>query len=199
MSPVDNADLKEIQDLYSIAEKSIKRIEIYEGLAFPPVNELRYVGQHLLVALNSSDADEIKNNVHEANDHCRRSIYDAKEIGILYLLRRIMAFQERNKFISITEIFPEYISMMQRVSEIQKFVLDVNRKKLFDDENLQLMENIFGELIKFDELITIATNEINKKYRNLIIKGCLSFLAASITIIIALIGTLIALLTLLLR
>ena len=49
-----NFNVADVRDAYNIAEQHIKLVEHHEGLAFPPVNELRYAGQHLCRALEKS-------------------------------------------------------------------------------------------------------------------------------------------------
>ncbi len=111
---MQNNKYKELHDLFALAEKKIKRVEQinHEGLSIPSVNQLRYAGRHCLDSLVSDD-EEVENNIYEAKDHCKRAIYDAMEIGIVTILEKIQIFNKDYKYITITDVLPDYISTLR--------------------------------------------------------------------------------------
>jgi len=82
--------LKEVQGLYDLAEKRIKQVEVIgQGLILPAVNALRYAGRHLVDAVNFDTDCDPEDELNKAKKHCRRSIYDASEAGVIFLRKKI--------------------------------------------------------------------------------------------------------------
>jgi len=76
-----------IRKLYEEAEEALKR---YERISLvnlaPALNELRYVGHHLLEADGAGNEADKLQHLTRAKAHCERARYDAKEATIISLL-----------------------------------------------------------------------------------------------------------------
>jgi len=90
---------------------------------------------------------KIENNIYEAKDHCKRAIYDAMEIGIVYLLNRIRIFIEDYKYVTINNIIPDYINKLRRINEIKSYIPNTSRQEIGED-----YEKIQNYLMKFTKL-----------------------------------------------
>ncbi|MDQ6954812.1 MAG: hypothetical protein Q9M20_05155 [Mariprofundaceae bacterium] len=86
-----------LRSLFDSAEIKLKETEQLCGdLAIPSVNELRYVGYHITKALcHDVDSNDYNEELLRAERHCKRAVYDANEVGIEYLLRKIANFKEQ--------------------------------------------------------------------------------------------------------
>lgn len=181
---------KEIGDLFALAEKKIKKIEQleHEGLSIHSVNQLRYAGQHCLASLVIDDDKEIENNIFQAKDHCKRAIYDAMEIGIVYLLKRIKIFIEDYKLVTINNIIPDYINKLRRVDEIKSYIADTSRQEVGED--YERIQKLFDEIYEIEDIFNSARPELSKKINIWRQRLILAIIALSI----ALIGVLVTLL-----
>ena len=148
---------------------------------------MRYAGQHCLASLVSDDEKEIDNNIYEAKDHCKRAIYDAMEIGIVYLLNKIKIFNEDYKYITISDVVPEYIHKLHQINEIKSYIGETSRK---DIENYEEIQKLFDQVLEIERALNSARPELNKKINN----WRMGILFTLIGILIALIGILISLL-----
>jgi hypothetical protein len=87
MSPEQRDTIKEIIDLFDKAEDKVKEVEqLAQELSVPSINELRYVGYHLARSFCEDNPQEINTQISKAQGHCKRAIYDAHEIGIIFML-----------------------------------------------------------------------------------------------------------------
>jgi len=156
----------EIKGLFERAEKSLKQVELATGaLDIPAVNELRYLGKHLLRALDSDDGDYQKKNLYSAKRHIERAIFDIYDYGIAFYLDKIRLFQNDYRLVVITtDIIPDYVYMQKEIQDIQDFVADMDRD---DDDSrggyaLQAGEN-YGKIRKHSRILEAARQELNKK------------------------------------
>jgi len=127
---LDHGRLAEIRDLFGEAEEVIKQIEYFDGeLTVPAVNQLRYAGNHLLRYLaNPSDIEEL----NDAAKHCRRSAYDAYEATIVFLLLEFEKFKNDYRLVVISEVIPDYISILKHIEDARIFIGNVQGKSRGD-------------------------------------------------------------------
>ncbi len=184
---------RELDHLFKLAEEKIKQIENLQndGLSIPSINQLRYAGQHTLASLVANNEKVINDNIYEAKDHCKRAIYDAMEIGIVFLLGNIKSFKEEYRFVTITDIIPDYVKKLQRVEEIKNFIGQASRNKV---ESFNQVQAVFDEIKQIYSEFDISREELNKKYNNY----RKNFTLLLIPIFIAIFGILLTILTFLL-
>jgi len=166
MAATEKDKYRELFSLYDLAENKIKIIEQLsnEGLFIPSVNQLRYAGQHTLLSILSDDENETENNIYEAKDHCKRAIYDALEIGIVYLLRNIELFHEDYRFITVTDVIPDYLEKLKRINEYKNIINNTSRQSI--SNNYEKLQDIFDDLNEIVKELEIARTELNKKFNN---------------------------------
>ncbi len=105
----DREEFRELCCLFRKAELAMKEVEELEReLSVPPLNQLRYVGQHLLKFLGGEDRQD-KADLQKAKRHIQRAIYDSYEAGILGILEYIGDFQSvYGASPELREQIPEY-------------------------------------------------------------------------------------------
>ncbi|MCC6598083.1 MAG: hypothetical protein IT559_04780 [Alphaproteobacteria bacterium] len=108
----------ETLDLFNKAEAAIKKIEHEEGLDFPSVNQLRYVGRHLIDFLNNNDVEELR----KAKRHCKRAIYDANDIGIQFYIEDIDLFKDDYKDVVIQDVLTKYLDYLDDRDAAEDFL-----------------------------------------------------------------------------
>ena len=119
-SEIMNFNVADFCNAYNLAEQHIKLVEHHEGLAFPPVNELRYAGQHLCRALVETDDGAKEKHYQDALGHCRRASYDALEILLSYYLERCIKFQDDYRQVVITDVLKSYLDDRKVLNDITK-------------------------------------------------------------------------------
>ena len=148
-------------ELFEQAENAIKKVEWEDSkLHMPAVNELRYAAYHIKNFIkNPANKDEIR----QAEGHCKRAIYDAVEASIIFHVESFKKFQDDYRKIVITEVVREYPEYKKRINKIVSFIRPV------DKEN---KEEIYQKCLKYNEEIKeitatldAAREELNKVIR----------------------------------
>jgi hypothetical protein len=105
------------------AEQRLKDLErrYHRELLVPAINQLRYAGKHfsrILAGVGDKD-DELR----DAIKHCKRAIYDASELEIIFLCEDFDEFQDTYKKLVITEnILPGYNLIVQQFDEAIDYI-----------------------------------------------------------------------------
>ncbi len=177
------SDYNELHGLFNLAEEKIKTVEHldFNGILIPAINELRYAGQHCLTSLTSGDKEKATWNIHEAKDHCKRAIYDAMEMGVVFLLEKIKFFQIDYKWVIVTDVLPDYISNLKKIEEIQNFISTTNRLKITDDDYKEI-QNYFDQTKRISKEFELSRNELNKKIRKYKLSVIISLVMIAISI-----------------
>ena len=83
----DQERINALSSLFQRAEKSVKKAEhIDDGIIIPSINELRYFGYHILIAMqNENNREEVLSEFKKAEGHAKRAIYDASEAIVLFI------------------------------------------------------------------------------------------------------------------
>jgi len=163
---IDKSRLRELSDLFAEAEAKVKEAEEIDGdIVVPSINELRYVGYHLIRAL-ASEHPSIDQELNKAADHARRAIYDAAEAQVIFFLEKVKDFQERHrKSASVTDVISDYVALMQQVEQAKKKIsetrqkeLPINRAEYYQqcEPHIQILRDIVARL-------ELAEPEIAKK------------------------------------
>lgn len=189
---------KEVYEHFTYAESKIKQIERLngDGISIPSINQLRYAGQHILTSLIIDDESTKEDNIYEAIDHCKRATYDALEIGLLYYLSEINSFKEDYKYITVTDVIPDYIEKLKNVREAKSFIEINNRSSI--DNSIDGMDKRYEEIAKhFNNLegiysdLDLSRDELSKKittFRRNLLLTLLALLIAVSGVIVAIIA-----------
>jgi hypothetical protein len=157
--------INEIKQLFDNAEKVSKSMEtvIFEdeaGLDVTVINQLRYVGQHLLRYF--SDPDLPIEELEKAKRHAQRALYDAHDCRAQFAINEIEGFEQdcRNRYGYILEVFPEYTDMLGLRDETLDFIAASadSRENYYD----RLMEYA-SKLEKFVRKLPHIRFQINAK------------------------------------
>lgn len=114
---------EEVQSLYALAKEQISQIEAMgDGLSVPAMNELRYVGEHILRASTAENDEEKEEELRKAEVHCWRAISDGAELGSIIALEKLNEFQNEYKGLLVTEYIPEYQEIIRLASSLQSLL-----------------------------------------------------------------------------
>lgn len=167
MSPEQKNAIKGIIELFDKAEDKVKEVEqLAQELSVPSINELRYVGYHLARSLCEEDHQEFDAQISKAKGHCKRAIYDAHEIGIIFMLEQIKLFNEEySKYSgSVIEVLPSYTLELTTASKASQFIAAVKEKHRDNrDAYYEACQPHYVSLRETLEKLTIATPLINQK------------------------------------
>lgn len=144
------------------AEERVKQIEWRAGLDIPSINELRYVGFHLIKAVQSNDATEQDEQLRRAFRHCRRAEYDAVELGILSCLGYIQEFQENYRDLPVIDHVEDYQEMLGMCEKIKSRQENSIESEYRDEYYKEIYED-YMTLIKYTEILKGIAPELDKK------------------------------------
>jgi hypothetical protein len=151
------------EHLYKAFEKAKDRIkkityDIYgpdnteQTLAAPALNELRYVGFHIIRAISKFDRKEQEEELRRAIRHCERASYDIIEIGIAYQLGLFEGFREEFRQTPITATIKDWGHICESINRINAELCEINRFDEAGEEYLIVAEE------KLQQLFSITAN-----------------------------------------
>lgn len=124
------ASAVELTRLFKLAEEKIKLVEnLNQELVIPAVNELRYAGYHMAQFLSKDG--EATEQLHKAQNHCKRAIYDAVEAGVAHQLELIKKFQDDFRMLVLTEHISDYANLRKQILQARDLIL---RSKAADED-----------------------------------------------------------------
>lgn len=192
MTPAQLDAIKSIIDLFDTAENKVKEVEQFaQELSIPSINELRYVGYHLARALCEESEQELNCQIEKAKAHCKRAIYDAHEIGIIYMLERVKLFKEgyMSHSSAVLEVVPTYTDELSKSNKASRFIAEIkeshrdDRDEYYEDcvPHYDSLRDIVDKLTVAEPLINIKIIEKAESDR----KGTRRFIA---TVLLSLLG-----------
>ncbi|WP_139699386.1 hypothetical protein [bacterium endosymbiont of Bathymodiolus sp. 5 South] len=143
--PAKGDELQILLDLFKQAETKIKNAELItsEGVLIPSINELRYVGHHIVRSLLSDDAKEIQAERVRAINHVKRAIYDIDESLLIYYIESAVNFKEKyNDSGFTTEVVTDYPEKLAMLDEANKSIQQLRE----DNNNYQDREQFYQKL-----------------------------------------------------
>jgi hypothetical protein len=158
----NQSTFNKICDSFRSAEDRIKEIEWRAGLDIPSVNELRYVGFHLIHAIQSSDIKEQDEQLRRAFRHCRRAEYDAVELGILSSLEAVAEFQESYRSLAVIDHVKDYIGILKFCEKIKQRQ-GLSAESEYRDEYYESVQKDYLVLIDHVALLKGVMPELDKK------------------------------------
>ncbi len=162
----------EIKQAFDTAESAIKECEILIGeLPQGAVNELRYAAAHLIDYIISEDQDSLS----KYERHCRRAMYDSRELQILMLKGRIDEYLQSYK--GYEDILADilnaeaYETILNRRNETNQFIITASQNKETREDYLNDMQkalpDIQDNLSKLEALAPAVRARIKKQKRNI--------------------------------
>lgn len=197
MTPAQTSNIEAIVTLFDAAERKIKAVELLtNNLSIPAINELRYVGYHLARACSEEDEQEANSHLEKAKGHCKRAIYDAHEIGILYMLKHIDTFKQEytSHAAFVLGAIPSYTEKLAQSSKAVQFISEMRKKHRDSRDDYYLecaphyetLQDFVGLLTESEPLISAhITKQIEqdqKDTRRFIIRTCLTLLSIVLVI-----------------
>lgn len=153
------------------AERAIKRCDsLTDAMPTPAINQLRYAGHHILVAISTDkagDSAKTGRELFEAEEHCRRAWLDAFDSVTRYHLKVIRAFEERQYPLRVIEKYiPDFSESMAHAREVYRVyrlpamvqeMSVVQRVKRIDDQKKVAV--LFKQLTKLDKAFNDALSD----------------------------------------
>jgi len=185
-----------VAETFKRAESKIKEIEIHNSeIIIPSLNELRYVGYHIILAGKAQDEQKIDEELQKANQHAERAIYDAIEAGLLYKIEEIRNFHmDFDHIPQTTKIIDGYLDKMSKVQNALQTISLVDKETREDKyKEIEVHYKTITEIANIFQLssnkIKDAVYEDNKKAkqegRRFIINALLATLAIVVAVAIA--------------
>lgn len=118
---MDIEHLRRVRKIFGDAEHAIKILEhrgLAGGLSIPSLNQLRYVSHHVLNHVIGDGDHELQ----EAEIHCKRTIFDCREIEILMYEKTYDAFKEEFDDVPISAVVPQSIEWNSVFGDALTFV-----------------------------------------------------------------------------
>ncbi len=147
---------------FRTAEERVKEIEWRGGLDIPSINELRYVGFHLIKAVQAKDSSIQDEQLRRAFRHCRRAEYDAVELGILSGLDCIARFQDIYRSLPVIDHvknYPEILGFCEKLRKRQENSIESEYRESYYEE----IHQDYIQLVKYVELLQGVSPELDKK------------------------------------
>lgn len=187
-------EIHEIRELYNTAEADLKNVgRIKDALIVTGVNQCRYVGQHLLRALVSTDRTEVKENLDAAKRHAQRAIYDINDSAIQYYVRQIDDLRNKHfPTVDFASVIPKYGEIIEAVVQAKSLVEAnrdslKNREKFYESTKAAVtsLHQSYMTFLEFrPELARAARRENTKQLVAWIAVG-VAALSTAITVIVA--------------
>jgi len=156
--------VKDIQSAFHKAEESLKDGELFNrGVFIPAVNQLRYVGSHLIDALCLGDQKEIEEHLQDILRHCYRAVFDSLEAQAQYYLGECDDFKEHFKDIEIIPTIPSFIQDSKTVGDIRREIPKMRRAGKERYKYWHDMEKYLVQLKEIAERWNDARQELNKR------------------------------------
>jgi hypothetical protein len=117
---MDEERIRNLRALFAKVETRLKNIEYNAdgNLSIPCINQLRYVGNHLLEYL----VEKKETDLTDAEGHCARALFDAYEVEALYYLKTFQKLQEDYNDLAITDCVSDYLRWCRIAAEAKNFV-----------------------------------------------------------------------------
>lgn len=185
------------EHLYKAFEKAKDRIKkithdiygpdnIEQTLAAPALNELRYVGFHIIRAISRLDRKEQEEELRRAIRHCERASYDIIEIGIAYQLGRLEYFREEFRQTPITATIKEWGHICESVNRINAELCEINRFDEAGEEYLIVAEEKLQQLLGITANLPQYRKELDKVQSRLLIRKFFTLSGWAIAVLAAL-------------
>lgn len=159
-------------DLWNNTEKVTKQAELLNGaLIRPSINELRYAGRWMVLALGAILADKsridklttVDNAVSYAILCCMQAKHDAIDSIVLLLHEKIDALNERYSSFVIAQFVQDYDNFLKEVTHVDRLITTSRGER---ENRAELYDTIFKEhlpkLIEFLARIQDAETHINE-------------------------------------
>jgi hypothetical protein len=161
-------DFNDAIELYLAAQRALKELERMnlEGILAPALNELRYAGSHFVQAIQKHDqAEERSVHLREAEQHCRRALYDIAEDGILLRLEDFKAFEDDYRKVKFPDGWlDDWTEMRKLANRANKFIqtFSANGKSEAHQAYGEAQE-LFRQLSDVVETQKLWRHELNKR------------------------------------
>ena len=156
-------EVQNYHKLFSLAENACKRVELLclEGVLFPAVNELRYAGFHLKLALVADSEKDVLKEIRLGQDHAGRAGHDAYDALAIFYIEQCDVFIEEFKTVSIPKAYPGYLTDLGKLQNARRALADAYRKATVEldlaakEAQVDLLEEVYNNF-------EIARGEANK-------------------------------------
>lgn len=181
-------ELFQFRSKFEQAEKLTKEVEEFcDEVAIPAINELRYAGYHLSVALvddlTSPDQELIK-----ATNHCRRATYDAASAGIGAAMLSIDEFAEEYRVLAISDVIDGWTAKKAKVNQIRDMIPTGRTTEADKDRDYHHQAEAFRNLKEIYRELDAGRDDLNRKIEDQVRQSRRFVTNIAITVILGLAG-----------
>ncbi|NTW33717.1 MAG: hypothetical protein HGB12_14035 [Bacteroidetes bacterium] len=184
-------------DLYEAFKKAKDRIECVNKicksdgvLETPSLNELRYVGFHLIKAFSDINSENGQEEILRAKRHCERASYDILEIGVIYQLALFKKFKDEFKKTRISSVVKDWLDICEKIEKINAELVEHNRYDEGGEEYHKLAERKLLELNGIIKKFPYYRAELRKVRKRELINNVVIYsgwIIAALTVIVMII------------
>ncbi|MCJ2029115.1 hypothetical protein MKK50_06815 [Methylobacterium sp. J-043] len=179
---------------YIRADEFCKEVQNFRDEAgIPAINEMRYVGYHLLHSIGSSNSACDVEELRKAIRHAQRATYEAAEAGIQIALREIDLFKSNYQLVTIGDVVKDWQDILVKRKEAER---SLNQpREVGDNRDLdhERHKSFFRDLSSTANRLDLAREELNKKMAaerrlkiRFVVPICIAITAVCVTIMAAL-------------
>ena len=154
--------LRKLRKEYETADELIKEVQSFTRKAgIPAINELRYMGHHLL--LSSGDGTDPEDELRKAIGHCQRAAYEAAEAGTLAVLDEVDIFRRDYKSVVVTDVVGDYLAILKHADQCQVELRKARQEGHDRDVDYARLMDAFRSVKGHCTTLNYAREELNKK------------------------------------
>ena len=164
---LDQELILKLVELYDTADRFAREVEDYcNEPVIPAINQLRYAGHHLakgVAASGAGDDEKSRKELLKAKGHCKRSLYDASDAGIVFVVEYLKEFRYDYRDLVIGEVIPNFVESWAVVNRALELLAQgrMNRTSV-ESHTEEYMEN-FRDLVEFSKVCDASRDELNAK------------------------------------
>ena len=190
--------LTELSEIYKSVKHIFLLVEYYngkKGIVVSSVNELRGAFDHVMRAMTKENQDGLVDELESAKKHLFRAAYDACEVIVLNRLDYIESLKKKVSYMSIAEVYPEYVTeVLPFAAQLKKDIVEVRQ---VDDleERVKEYEEKITQIIYYSEKLEQYMPAVERKRKedfwgSLFSPSVVTAIAGAVLAIVALVVTL---------
>jgi hypothetical protein len=151
---------------YRRADEFCKEVQSFiEEAGIPAINEMRYAGHHLLLALDDDGTISGGADIVKATNHAHRACYEAGEAGILCALDKISNFKSDYRTVTVSVVVSNYTEILRKAEEAKARIVAERDQAEDRNSDYEDFRSIFLELKEHCNNLDIARDELNKSVK----------------------------------
>ena len=153
----------EIRRLYNQADSLAREVgELRSEIQIPAINELRYAGHHVLLAITDDGTVDME-AFGKAKSHCERAMYEAAEAGIMFCLDSIEDFRRTYSDLVVSDVISDYANRLARAQVALDLIVRGRSGRSSVAEHVATYMDAFRALRETVQLFDASRDDLNAK------------------------------------